>query len=93
MVCDTSDAVKQLRRLGDDTYGLKMVLLSIAQSNPDLVVQAIHKVKGEDESLPEELRNILRKAGKFQAIRFYMQCTGAPLGCASKRVAEVKEDG
>jgi hypothetical protein len=90
MVCNTSDAVRQLRRLGDDTYGLKMVLLSIAQSNPDLVVQAIHKVKGEEQGLPEELRSILRESGKFQAIRFYMQCTGVTLSRASRRIAEVK---
>jgi len=68
-----------------------MVLLSIAQSNPDLVVQAVHKVKGEDKGLPEQLKAILRESGKFQAIRFYMQCTGETLGSASKRVAEVKD--
>lgn len=92
MVCDTADAVKQIRRMGDDAYGLRMILLSIAQSNPELVVRAIHQVKGEEEELEATLKDVLKKEGKFQAIKFYIKCTGVSLDCAAKRVNQVKSD-
>lgn len=92
MVCDTADAVRQIRRIGDDAYGLRMVLLSIAQSDPELIVRAIHQVKGEEEKLEAALKDVLKREGKFQAIKFYIKRTGVSLDYAAKRVNRVKID-
>ena len=89
MVCVTDDAVKQIRRLGDNAYSLRMVLLSIAQVQPNLVVEAVNKIKGEPDDIEHIIRRICEEEGKVCAIRHYMKETGSTLDYAHKRVVGI----
>jgi len=92
MVCSTEDAVKQIRRLGDNAYGLRMVLLSIAQTHPNLVVEAVNNIKVWPDDIEALVIEVWRNRGKVPAITHYMKETGATLDHAHKRVMEITND-
>lgn len=89
MVCTTKDALRQIRRLGESAYSLRMVLLSIAQTHPNLVVEAVHKLQGEPDNIEQDIKDVLKREGKVSAIRHYMKRTGTTLDYAHNRVVTI----
>lgn len=78
MLCDPKYVVEIINKMSDDAYGLRMVLMSIANTNPDLVLRAVYKICGEDKEFMEGLCETYEKGGKVEAAKYYMERTGQP---------------
>lgn len=96
MICDPKYAIDMINEMSEDLYGLRMVLMSIANTNPDLVLRAIYKIHGEHDGFMEGLRKEFEKGGKVKAAKYYMERTGQPLPEVVKcldKIFEQDKDG
>jgi len=79
MICNPDFAVEQINKMSEDLYGLRMVLMSIANTHPDVVLQAIYKINGETDEFMKGLRETFERGGRVAAAKYYMEHTGAPI--------------
>jgi len=79
MLCDPQYVVDMINEISNNPYELKMVLMSIANTNPDLVLQAMYKIHGERKGFQEGLYKAFDEGGRVEAAKYYMERTGQPL--------------